>query len=307
MKIHTEYKKDGFEGWFYPVPGSDQCIIILAGSKGNDIANKALAGWINKRGCCALGIGKWQNRNERDGVHEWPLEYFGKALAWLKNRGMRKFGLYGISMGGNMALAAASIYPDFSLIIASEAMDVIMEGFEEGKKDGMTEWCTGTSSYTFQGKPLPYLSYNLKEHEYNDLIQKSSKDRHEISSIELYYHVDKQEIPENCFIPIERIRGRLLIVAAADDSMWESEKYAERMKERLASHTHEADADAVIYPYGTHLLIPYSAGKIGPFDVGSLIIRLFRSGKENAAACRESRKKLEKLLDKEIRNWRRGL
>lgn len=301
--IHTNYVSDGFEGWFYPAPGSDRCIIILAGSKGNDIANKALAGWINQNGCCALGLGKWQNPQERDGVHEWPLDYFGRALEWLKKRGMRKFGLYGMSVGGNMALAAASVYPDFSLTIASEAMDIVMEGFEEGKKDGMTEWCTGTSSYTFQGKPLPYLSYRLTEREYNDLIQKSSKDHHEVSSIELYQHVAKQEIPEECFIPIEFIRGRLLIIAAADDSMWESEKYAERMKGRLAARTHQANADVVVYPYGTHLLIPYSAGKTGPFDVESLIIRLFQSGRKNSAACRESRKQLEKLLKAELRKW----
>lgn len=302
--IHTDYEKDGFDGWFYPIELSDCCIIILAGSKGNDMANKALAKWINKNGCCTLGLGKWQDANKNDGIYEWPLDYFGKALDWLKKKGIRKFGLYGISMGGNMALTAASIYSDFSLTIASEALDIVMEGFMEGKKDGMSEWCTGTSSYTFQGKSLPYLSYHLTEHEYDHLIKKSTKDRHEISSIQLYEQVEKQEISEEYFIPIERIQGKLLIVAAADDSMWLSEKYAERMKRRLETHSHMSNADVVVYPYGTHLLIPYKAGKIGPFDIENIIVKLFQSGKKHAKDCKESQKQLDQMLTQTIHQWK---
>ena len=114
---------------------------------------------------------------------------------------------------------------------------------------------------------LPYLPYGLTEHQYYDRIVKSCKKHHELRSRELFQHAEKQEVPENCFIPIERIHGRLLIIAAADDSMWESEKYAMRMEQRLASLPHPSEAEAVIYPYGTHLLLPYSAGRIGPLDI----------------------------------------
>lgn len=301
--IKTDYVKDGFEAWYYPVENSDRCVIILAGSKGNDFANKRLAAWFGKMGCCALGLGKWQNPAEKDGVHEWPLEYFRKALDWLGARGIKKFGLYGMSMGGNMALMAASIYPDFSLTIAVEAIDFVTEGFEEGKKDGMSEWCTGNSSFTLNGKSLPFHPYHTSEREYYDLIQKSGKEHHEMSSLALYQHAEQWDIAEDCFIPVENIHGRLLIIEAADDSMWEAEKYANRMKERLERKPHTSDADVVVYPYGTHLLFPYSAARIGFIDVGNLLVRFFRSGRKNAAACRESRKQVEILLRDEIRKW----
>lgn len=113
----------------------------------------------------------------------------------------------------------------------------------------------------------------------------------------------KQEIPENCFIPIERIHGRLLIIAAADDSMWESEKYARCMEQRLASMPHPSKAKAVIYPYGTHLLLPYSAGRIGPFDINALAVKLFHSDRKNGKGCKEARKRLDSLLADEIRTW----
>lgn len=302
--IHTDYDKDGFAGWYYPVE-SDCCVIMLIGSRGNDLANRALANWFNKNGCCALGIGKWQKPDEPDGLHEWPLDYFGKAIHWLKKQGIEKLGLYGISMGGNMALAVASLYPEFSLTIACEAIDMIVEGFIEGKKEGMSEWCTGSSSYTYQGKSLPYLSYRLSEHEYDYLIKKSTREAHDLSAIDLYQYTERYGIPEQCFIPIEKITGRLLIIAAHDDVMWESAKYAQRMKKRLESHAHASRSDVIIYPYGTHLLIPYSAGKVGSFDLGTVVSCLFKSGRKNKKACRDSRQKLERMLSKELAIWQK--
>ena len=298
--IHTKLKTDGFESWFFPSGESDRCVITLVDSEGNNIVNKALARWFGKHGCCSLGLGKWQDHTQRDGLHEWPLEYFGKAIDWLKTRGIKKIGFYGISFGGNMALLAASLYPDITLTVACEAIDIVMEGFEEGKKEGMSEWCCGKSTFTFQGEALPYLPYVLTEHQYYDRIVKSCKKHHELRSRELFQHAEKQAVPENCFIPIEQIHGRLLIIAAADDSMWESEKYAMRMEQRLASLPHPSEAEAVIYPYGTHLLLPYSVGRIGPLDIAALAVKLFRSGRKNGKECKESRKQLDALLANEL-------
>ncbi len=94
-----------------------------------------------------------------------------------------------------------------------------------------------------------------------------------------------------------------MIIAAADDSMWDSEKYARRMEQRLTSVLHQSEAKIVIYPYGTHFLLPYSAGRIGPFDLGALAVKMFRSGRKNGRECRESGKQLEALLAEEIRKW----
>lgn len=83
--VKTENVTEGFEGWYYPAEDSDRCIVILAGSKGNDLANRMLAGWINHQGCCALGFGKWQNREQMDGVHEWPLELGGFMVRFFQS------------------------------------------------------------------------------------------------------------------------------------------------------------------------------------------------------------------------------
>lgn len=301
--IHTDYQRDGFDGWYYPAAGSDCCMILLIGSDGDDIANKALASWFNKNGCSALGLGKHQNHDQFDGLDEWPLDYFDYAIAWLKKQEIRKFGLYGISIGANMALMAAALIPDFSLTIACEGIDFILEGFCEGKKEGMQEWCSGTSSFSYKGKPLSYVPYRLSEHEYDYLIKKSTKDHHDLSAIELYQYTERQEIEESSFIPIENIHGRLLIIAAGDDVMWESAKYAERMKKRLLSQSPASSWKVTIYPYGTHLLIPYSAGKIGIFDLGALVAMIWRSGRKNKKACARCRRQLESQLIRELQHW----
>ena len=160
--IHTKLKADGFEGCFFPLEGSDRCMITLVDSEGDGIISKAIARWFGRHGCCSLGLGKWQDHTRRDGLSEWPLEYFGKAIAWLQRRGIVKIGVYGISFGGNMALMAASLYPDLTFTVVCEAIDIVMEGFEEGKKEGMSEWCCGKSTFSFRGEALPYLPYAVK-------------------------------------------------------------------------------------------------------------------------------------------------
>ena len=91
--IHMELETDGFEGWFFSSGDSDRCVITLVDSEENNIVNKALARWFGKHGCCSLGLGKWQDHAQRDGLHEWPLEYYGKAIDWLKNQGIEKIGV----------------------------------------------------------------------------------------------------------------------------------------------------------------------------------------------------------------------
>ena len=41
-------------------------------------------------------------------------------------------------------------------------------------------------------------------------------------------------ITEDAYIKVENIRGRLLLIGAADDSLWDTAKYIRRMERRLA-------------------------------------------------------------------------
>lgn len=58
------------------------------------------------------------------------------------------------------------------------------------------------------------------------------------------------------YIPIENIRGRLLLIGAEDDVLWNTAKYIRRMEARLLENPHECEVEAAVYAHGTHFVFP---------------------------------------------------
>ena len=63
-------------------------------------------------------------------------------------------------------------------------------------------------------------------------------------------------ITEEEFIKVENIRGKLFLVGAEDDALWDTAKYIRRMEKRLAVQPHTCEVEAVIYEHGTHFVFP---------------------------------------------------
>ena len=103
----------------------------------------ALAGvrWLHEQQIAVLAMAP---AKKDYGHHNLPLERFGTALRWLKVRGHKQIGIFGISTTGMLALIAASYYPEISLTIAASPSDFVMEGFYRGHRDGATEWPSST-------------------------------------------------------------------------------------------------------------------------------------------------------------------
>ena len=57
-------------------------------------------------------------------------------------------------------------------------------------------------------------------------------------------------------IKVENIRGKLFLVCAEDDALWDTAKYIRRMEKRLAEQPHTCAVEAVIYEHGTHFVFP---------------------------------------------------
>ena len=73
------------------------------------------AKWLYEQGLHVMAM----SADKKDyGHHNYPLERFGKAIAYMKAHGCEKIGVIGASTTGMMALLAASYYPELSLTIA---------------------------------------------------------------------------------------------------------------------------------------------------------------------------------------------
>ena len=146
------------------------------------------------------------------------------------------------------ALIAASYYPEITLTIAMTPADFVMEGFYQGKRDGQTEWPgEDESSVSWQGKPLPYLPYAYRHPEYGRKIKEEAKrGKDMIASLDIFRDSEAAHpIREEEYIKVERIKGKLLLIGAKDDVLWDTVKYIRRMEARLAAREHTCEVESV--------------------------------------------------------------
>ena len=107
------------------------------------------------------------------------------------------------------------------------------------------------------------------------------------------------------YIPIENIRGRLLLIGAEDDVLWNTAKYIRRMEVRLSENPHECEVEAAVYAHGTHFVFPEGMLKT-MLPVGSaLFMKLaFQAARKYPKECCQTRKNIEKRMCWALAEWK---
>lgn len=297
--------QDGFVGAYYGGPAnSKKAVILMLGDSSTDRMARCGAGWLIRNGCHALCM----SADKKDyGHHNYPLERFGKAIAFLKSKGIEKIGIAGASTTGMLALVAASYYPEITLTIAMSPSDFVMEGFYRDGKDGAAERPgDGESSVSWQGKPLPYLPYAYRHPEYWQKLKEEAKAGGDRSAARQMFDASERLHPvqEEEKIKVERIRGRVLCIGAEDDVLWDTCRYIRRMEERLSRLPHDCAFEALLYRHGTHFVFPDSMLRsMLPLASGLLVRLMFRAGREHPKECRETRIDIDRRLQAALQAW----
>ena len=295
---------NGFYGAYYPnSKPTDKAIMLMLGDSSDDRLAKSGAKWIHGLGCHALAMSP---ARKDYGHHNYPLERFGAAISFLKDRGIKKIGIAGASTTGMLALVAASYYPDITLTIAMSPSDFIMEGFYRDDRDGMRERPgDGESSCSWKGEPLPYLPFAYRHPEYWKKIEAEGKEGEDlIASRQLFDESERRHpLHESEKIKVENIRGQIVFVGAEDDVLWDTCKYIRRMEQRLAEKPHDSTYLSLIYEHGTHFVFPESLLKI-MLPVGADLMTLaFSAGRKYPKECRAVREDIDNKLSGIIREW----
>ena len=296
---------DEFNGAWYPAScKSSRGLIIMLGDSSEDHMARTGAKWLNQQGIHVMAM----SPDKKDyGHHNYPLERFGKAIAFMKAQGCEKLGVVGASTTGMMALLAASFYPELSLTIAISPPDFVMEGFYRDGKDGATERPgNNESSVSWQNKPLPYLPYAYRHPEYWQKIREESKaGGDKVASRKMFDESEKRHpIQEDERIKVENIHGKIIFIGAEDDVLWDTCRYIRRMEERLSRLPHDSTFECWLYENGTHFAFPESMLKMMlPVGSGLLVSFMFKAGKEHKKECRETRIDIDRRLKKALADW----
>ena len=304
MKKIKETEK-GFYGCYWPVEGSRCAILAMLGDDCEDYMARSAVKWLQKK--FQVSVLTLSPAHKDYSHHNLPVERIGAAITYLKAQGIEKFGIAGASTTGMYALLAASYYSEITLTIAMTPADFVMEGFYQGKRDGQTEWPgDGESSASWEGKPLPYLPYAYRHPEYGKKMKEEAKKGGDlIDSREIFVASEKAHpIREEEFIKIERIKGKLLLIGAKDDVLWETEKYIKRMEKRLAEREHTCEVESYIYEHATHFVFPEGMVKTILPVGGDLLTRVFAAGRKFPKECKAARIDIDRRVTQAVNAWK---
>lgn len=304
--VHFDVERDGFYGAYWPCPSGANCALIaMLGDDPEDHMARSAVKWLQRRGVNVLTMSPGKKDYSH---HNYPLERIETAIAWLKAHGNERVGIAGASTTGTLALTAASMFPELTLTIAMTASDFVWQGFAQGKKDGCKEWpIPGESLFTYRGKPLPYMPFCYQHPQYWHVFASEGKRTGDMMNSRKIFDDSEAAHPiqEEEFIPVERIQGKLLMIGAADDTLWDAAKYIRRMEARLAEKPHSCAVEAAVYEHGTHFVFPQSMlTTMLPIGADLFVKLAFRAAKQYPKECRAAREDIERRIVAAIAEWR---
>ena len=304
---HFDLVPDGFYGAYWTCKNPSDCAIItMLGDDPEDYMARSAVKWLLKLGVNIMTM----SPGKKDyGHHNYPLERVEAAIQWLKAHGNRKIGIAGASTTGTLALTAASMFPDITLTIAMTPSDFVWQGFMQGNRDGCKEWpIEGESLFTYQGKPLPYMPFCYEHPRYWQVVQEETKrtGNRMIASRKLFDDSEAvHPITEAEYIKVENIRGKLMLVGAEDDILWNTAKYIRRMEKRLSEKPHTCQLESAVYAHGTHFVFPEGMLKtMLPIGSGLFVNLSFQDAKKFPKECRETRQDIERRMIRAIADWK---
>ena len=175
-----------------------------------------------------------------------PVERLNAVYDWLRTRDdvdPERIALYGSSKGAEMALLAASHFPWIRAVVAVAPSDVVWEGWGWGVIPGTR------SSFSLNGTSLPYVPF---EGFLDEMANMQSGAPIHIRRFHDRGRAAHPEAVDAARIPIERFRGKLMLVAGEDDQSWNSAAMTRSITARRAAAGLETVA--LIFPDAGHLL-----------------------------------------------------
>lgn len=252
--VETTVHDDGLVGVLVTpaAPGPHPALLIFGGSEGGIDYGHRNARHYASLGYSCLGVAYFNAEKLPPYLEDLPLEYFGKALSWMKSRPEVKadaIGVVGASRGGELALLLGATFPEVKAVVANVPSGVVWSGWNP-------EWPErAASSWTFGGDELSYMP-NTDAPPLWNMDEAGRTVEHGTPMFDAALDAASPAELEAAAIRVEKVNGPVLMLAAGDDQMWPSCRLAELAMKRLtaAGHTAKFADDLVCYPGAGHYL-----------------------------------------------------
>lgn len=198
------------------IPGA----LVLGGSEGGLQTQKAA--WLASHGYAALALAYFRYEDLPANLEGIPLEYFGRALAWMMQRPEilpDRIAVVGTSRGGELALQLGSMFPQIAAVVAYVPANLRYPS------------CCGSTglpyAWSWKGEPLAYVPMqDLRRGEgFKDM---------------------------EAAIAVEHTHGPILLIAGQDDGVWDSPAMTDALVFRLKQAHFAHAAERLNYPHAGH-------------------------------------------------------
>lgn len=256
-------------GNFYPAIGkSSGPVLVIGGSDGGISATADnIAKALSEAGFDALAASYWGAPGQPLEMKALPLEAFDASIDFLKKRSNRgqRVAILGYSKGAEAALLLATRRSDLAGIVAGAPTNVSWQAL-----DFIGAFVGGTSTFSYEGKALPYLPYSGIDFFDGPTVFEI----HDISLRRVANH-------PSAAIEIEKSQAPVLLLCGSKDLIWPACDMAKSLVQR-AGNNGAKQPRLLSYPQAGH-------GVLGPPPSGvlredPLVTKLTRTAKSDAEA-----------------------
>ncbi|GFM84613.1 palmitoyl-CoA hydrolase [Pseudomonas cichorii] len=230
--------------------GPHPAVMVLNGSGGG--INEPRAALYASRGYAAFALAYFKAPGLSDYISNTPLEYFLEGLDWLRQE-VRPAGgfvaLSGQSRGGELVLLLASMFPEKVNAVIGYVPGALVHGGQAAADPAVGR---DGPAWLYQGKPLVHLWNN---NAYGNWVDRDAGRRNALSISTALQ--DKQAV-ERSRIPVQNIRGPVIMLTAGDDAAWPSSLYGQMVESSLKAAEHPWPVQRLDYPDAGHsILLPF--------------------------------------------------
>lgn len=237
-----------------PGRGPHPAVMVLSGTGGGFDLDKAAV--LSRHGFATLALAYFGIPPLPSWLQRIPLEYFKAALGWLKAQpeiDAQRMGVLGVSRGAELALLLGTKFPEIHAVAAYAPSSV---AWAAGGRDK----CTGEiiPSWTWQGSPVPFAPLPLRGFMWRSVIPVAALRRPVMFRNLFRAGLGNREAIDRASIPVEQIRGPVLLISSGDDHLWPAAEMSEAIAARFKKNGFAHPVEHLHYPRAGHMLrYPY--------------------------------------------------
>ena len=238
-------------------------VLVLSGSEGgfDDLGAAMLA----SHGFAALAVAYFGAPGLQDELFEVPVERVAAAVEWVRRRpelDAGRIAALGGSKGAELALVSATLIPEIRAVVGYAPTDVVNQGIDRRGRS------RATSSWTWRGAPLPFLVQTP-----TPAFEGQFRGPPPYRLRPLFEASRGDSALARAAIPVERIRGPVLLVSGEDDQLIPASPAGEEVMRRLGDARHPYASLHRSYSDAGHvILLPYlptpPRARMGPWLTG---------------------------------------